>query len=87
MNCLNYNEDRNIKHFYHKVFQFGFIRVINKPTRVGKKSAVIIDNILTNAVFDNNLKKSIITCDISDQFRIIFITQTGKNQSKCQNLI
>ena len=27
-------EDSNIKHFYHKVFEFGFIPLIDKPTRV-----------------------------------------------------
>ena len=26
-------------------------------------------------------------CDISDQFTIIFTIQTGKDQSKCQNLV
>ena len=87
MNCLNNNEDSNIKHFYHKVFQLGFIPVMDKPTRFGKNSVIIIYNILTNGIFDNNLKKSIIKCDISDQFTIIFTIQTGKDQSKCQNLI
>ena len=23
LNCLNYNEDGNIRHFYHKVFELG----------------------------------------------------------------
>ena len=87
MNCLNYNEDSNIKHFYHKVFQLGFIPVMDKPTRFGKNSVIIIYNILTNGIFDNNLKKFIIKCDISDQFTITFTIQTGKYQSKCQNLI
>ena len=78
MNCLNYNEDSNIKHFYHKVFQLGFIPVMDKPTRFGKNSVIIIYNILTNGIFDNNLKKSIIKCDISDQFTITFTIQAGK---------
>ena len=55
MNCFNYNEDRNIKYFYHKVFQLGFTPVMEKPTRVGKNIVIIIDNIRTNGVFDNNL--------------------------------
>ena len=36
LNCLNYNEDSNIRHFYHKVFELGFIPLIDKPTRVCK---------------------------------------------------
>ena len=83
LNCLNYNEDSNIRHFYHKVFELGFIPLIDKPTRICKNSATIIDNILTNCVFDNTLKKAI----ISDYFPIIFTIQTGKNQSKCQDLV
>ena len=87
MNCLNYNEDSNIRQFYHKVFELGFIPLIDKPTRVCKNSATIIDSILTNCVFDNTLKKTIIKSVISDHFPIIFRIQTGKNQSKCQNLV
>ena len=72
LNCLNYNEDNNIRHFYHKIFELGFIPLVDKPTRVCKNSATIIDNILTSCVFDNTLKKAIIKNDISDHFPIIF---------------
>ena len=72
-----------MRDFYHKVFELGFIPLIDKPTRICKNSATIIDNILTNCVFDNTLKKAI----ISDYFPIIFTIQTGKNQSKCQDLV
>ena len=87
LNCFNYNEDSNVRHFYHKVLELGFFPLIDKPTRVYKNSATIIDNILTNCVFDNALKKAIIKSDISDHFPIIFNAQTGKNQSKWQNLV
>ena len=83
LNCLNYNEDSNIRHFYHKMFALGFIPLIDKPTRICKNSATIIYNILTNCLFDNTLKKAIIKRDISDHFPIIFTIQAGKNQSKC----
>ena len=85
LNCLNYNEDSNIRHFYHKVFELRFIPLIDKPTMVCKNSATIVENILTNCVFDNTLKKAIIKSDISDNFPIFLTIQTGKNQSKCQN--
>ena len=84
-NCLNYNENSNIRHFYHEVFELGFIPLTDKPTRVCKNSATIIDNILNNRVFDNALKKAISKSNISGHFPIIFTIQTGKNQSKCQN--
>ena len=69
------------------MFELGFIPLIDNPTRVCKNSATIVDNILTNCVFDNTLKKAIIKSDISDHFPTIFTFQTGKNQSKCQNLV
>ena len=83
LNCLHYNEDSNIRHFYHKMFELGFIPLIDKPTRICKNSVTIIYNILTNCVFANTLRKAIIKSDISDHFPIIFTIQAGKNQSKC----
>ena len=85
--CLNYNEGSNIRRFYHKLFKLRFISLIDKPTRVRKNSAAIIDNILTNCIFDNTLKKAIIKNYISDHFPIIFTIQTRKNQRKCQNRV
>ena len=70
------------------MFEFGFIPLIDKSTRICKNSAAIIDNILTNCVFDNTLTKAIIKSDISEHFLIIFTIQAGKkNQKKCQNLV
>ena len=80
LNCLNYNEDSNIRHFYHKVFELGFIPLIDKPTRVCKNNETIIDNILTNCVFDNTLKKAIIKSDISDHFPVIFTIKVKKSK-------
>ena len=87
LNCISYNEGSNLKHFYHKVFELGFIPLIDKPTRACQNSAIIIDNILTNCAFHNTLKKAIIQSDISDHFPIIITIQTEKNQSKCQTLV
>ena len=86
INCLNYNEGSITKHFYHKVFELGFIPFLSKTMRIIKNSVIIIDNILTNCVFDDTLKKSVIKSNTSDQFLIIFTIQTGKNQTKCQIL-
>ena len=70
-----------MRHLYHKVFELGFIPLYS--TRACKNSATIIDNIVTNWVFDKTLKKTLIKSGISDHFPIIFTIQTGKNQSKC----
>ena len=78
LDCLDYNDDSNIKHFQRRVFQLGFVPLINKPKKVCKNSATTIGNINTNLFFYNNLKKVIIKSDIYDHFPIIFTIQTGK---------
>ena len=69
------------------MIELAFIPLIHKPTRVCKNSATIVDNILTNFVFDNTFKKAVIKSDISDHFPTSFTIQTGKSQSKCQILV
>ena len=86
LNCLNYNKDNNIKHFFHTVFELGFIPLTDKPTRGYKNSMKIIHSILSNCVFDNTFKKAMIKSDIPDHFPITFTIQKGKNQSKYQTL-
>ena len=69
------------------MFELEFIPLIEKPTTVCKNSATIIENILTNCVFDNTIRKATIKSDISDYFPIIFTIQVGKHQSKRQALV
>ena len=44
--------------------------IINKPTRVTKKTATAIDHIITNCFVDTNFKTAIFKSDISDHFLI-----------------
>ena len=55
------------------IFQHGLILVINKPTRVTKKSASAIDHIITNSFLTNEIKTGIIKTDVSDHFPIFLI--------------
>ena len=87
LNCLKCNEDSNIRYFHDKLFELGFIPLIEQSTKVCRNSATINENILTNCVFDNTLKKAINKSDISDHFPIAFTIQTEKNQGKYQTLV
>ena len=80
LNSVNYNHDSNIKHFHHKFFELVFIPIMNKPARVCKNCATVIDNIFTNCIFDNNLKKGIIRSDISDHFQLFLLFRQEKTQ-------
>ena len=46
---------------------------INKPTRVTRKTATVIDHILTNNFIDDNFKTSIFKTDISYHFPLSII--------------
>ena len=46
------------------------IPVINKPTRLIRKTAAVIDQIISNCFNDTNFKTAIFKSDISDNFPI-----------------
>ena len=54
INCLEYFENEKVSTFYNSLFEYGAITLINKPTRVAKKSASIIDNVITTNIFDES---------------------------------
>ena len=56
------------------MFQHCIIPVINKPTKITKKSVTAIDHILTKFFLNNDIKTGIIKLDISDHFPIFLIS-------------
>ena len=58
INCLECFENEKVSTFYNSLFKCGAITLINKPTRVAKISATIIDNVIviTKNVFNESLK-------------------------------
>ena len=59
--------------FLEIMFSNMFVPLINKPTRVGKTSATIIDNILTNSKHFDSCLSGIFYTDISDHFPVFYI--------------
>ena len=70
INCLNYNSDNIVNEFYNGAFSHGIIPLINRPTRVTTKSCTLIDNILTNCLYERKFVKGIIKSDLTDHFPI-----------------
>ena len=54
------------------MFEYNMIPTINKPTRVTSYTAIVIDNIITNSIFDNDFENAIIKTNVYDHFPIIF---------------
>ena len=48
---------------------------INKPTRVTKDTATVIDHIVTNCILNSDFKSAIVKEDLCDHFRVIFINK------------
>lgn len=49
-----YLENEKVSTFYCSLFEYGAISLINKPTRIAKKPATIIDNVSTTNTFDES---------------------------------
>lgn len=50
INLLNYNSIKCINDFLNTIYNNSFRPLIDKPTRISKKSVTLIDNILTNVL-------------------------------------
>ena len=76
LNVLDHDNCKKVQNFLDLLFQNNIIPIINKPTRVTKKTATAIDHIITNCFVDTNFKTAIFKSDISDHFPIcvFFIT-------------
>ena len=79
INYLEYFQNEKVSNFYSSLFEYGAIALINKPTRVAKKSVTITDNVITTSVFDESWKKGIIKSDLSDDLPIFFSISTSKS--------
>ena len=70
LNASDYDTNKEVKDFFNLVFQNGFLSLVQRPTRVTRTSATVIDHILTNRVLENKIQSGIIKTDISDHFPI-----------------
>ena len=57
LNVIDYETVTKVKNFFNLIFEHGLIPVINKPTRITKKSATAIDHIITNSFLKNDIKR------------------------------
>ena len=62
------------------MFQNGFIPAINKPTRITKNTATLIDHIIINNFKNIKIKTGIFITDISDHFPVFITAQKLLNQ-------
>ena len=81
LNILNYNKNAKVTKFLNLTFEYGFVPVINKPTRIKKNTATAIDHIITNSLLHRTINAGILKLDISDHFPIFLIAKTEKKMT------
>ena len=60
---------------------------MNRPTRVTKSSATVIDNILTNTIIDSHIQSGIIKTDVSEHFAVFSLIKTNLEHTNIKNAI
>ena len=73
INLLNHFSNNDTGNFVNNVFDMSVLPMIKRPTRYGENRATLIDNILSNKLYDNNLS-GIILDDLSDHLPVFFVT-------------
>ena len=67
---MEFEQNKKIQNFVNLMLQFGLVPTINKPTKNETISA--IDYIITNSIFNNDFKTTVIKANISDHFPITY---------------
>ena len=80
INSLDYWKNPNVRDFINLISQNDVFPLVNRPTRVTKISATIIDHVLPHTIIDSKVKSGIIT-DISNHLVVFAMIKTSLVQS------
>ncbi|XP_072165199.1 uncharacterized protein [Diadema setosum] len=75
------SDNNNSLNFMHLMYSYGFMSIINKPTRINPHSSTQIDNIFSN-VYNNTIMGGILCSEVSDHLPIFSICEckVGRNE-------
>ena len=74
LNLIDYQSNAKVRNFVNLIFQHSLVPIVNKPTRVTKSNATLIDYIITNSFTGRENLTGILKTDISDHFPIFNIS-------------
>ena len=74
LNLIDYQSNAKVRDYVNLIFQHSLVPIVNKPTRVAKNNATLIDYIITNSFMDQENLAVILKTDISDHFPIFTIS-------------
>ena len=81
LNLIDYQSNAKVRDFVNLTFQHSLVAIVNKPTRVTKNNATLIDYIFTNSSMDQENFTDILKTDISDHFPIFTISMKHRLDS------
>ena len=76
LNLIDYQSTAKVRDFVNLMFQHSLVPIVNKPTRVTKNNATLIDYIITNSFMDQENLTGILKTDISDLFQFLLFCET-----------
>ena len=85
LDLLKYESCNNIQNFVNLNYENHFFPLINRPTRVSKHSATVIDQIWCNFLENTQFENTIILSDISDHFGILMRTFNNTDRTESKN--
>ena len=81
INSLDYSSNSVVRNFINDILSYGAIPLINKPTRITKKSVTCLDHIYINSLGNQKLLSGIIKTDLSDHLPV-FVVDSNINAKK-----
>ena len=85
INLLNYEKHADTNIFFNNLFSFGMCPLINKPSRITKDSATLIDNIFSNNI-ESNLLSGLLISDITDHLPGFCCSKKTTSNNKVENV-
>ena len=73
VNLLNVDKHIPSSDFLETLYSYSYLPLINKPTRINKNTATLIDNIFCNGIENSDYLCGILYTDISDHFAVFYI--------------
>ena len=74
LNLIDCQSNAKVRDFVNLIFQHSLVPTVNKPTRVTKNNATLIDYIITNSFMDQENLAGILKIDVSEHFPIFTIS-------------
>ena len=82
LNINSFGQQRISKKKFNLIFQSGFQALIQRATRVTRRTATTNGNIITDAILVSTMNPGIIKANISNRFPIFTILENNFNKNK-----